>query len=450
MATKKAKKRKNTKARKNVKSSTKKSPKKTNTSVKKSNKTGTKSTKEEVKQETKSTKSVVKEPVKKESKSTDAKKAVEKNTDNNKEKSIIKKSNVTTTKPVNTRAKKITKKTDYSNKKKIVDTKEINIEELVKNSGSKSTRSKKVSKAKAIARTKNSSVLSSIKRLQRKIKIYGIFSVIPKHSLAVILCGIVIFLSLLVGIKVAFKPMEKLDLDLIASEIDQLKTVKFDISEADNIVTNSKAYDAAKLKEYYEYDYKNMLKLDSNNIAEIKFRYNKDNKQLFLVVKPKENQDETVKNAISSFISTNKIDCYTADYDGYHFYINSTNNLAVMSKAKQTQIRVFDILREYKKDDIEDKFGIDTSWCSDYMVKNAMIVSKVTGYMIIKPKNSSDAKKIDKAMEEYYQNLESKLTEENDNEKLNLVQNRYKGVYNGYLVYIVSRNNSLVMDLIKK
>ncbi len=449
MATKKAKKRKNTKARKNVKSSTKKSPKKTNTSIKKSNKTGTKSTKEEVK-ESKSTKSIVKEPVKKESKSTNVKKAVEKNTDNNKEKSIIKKSNVTTTKPVNTRAKKITKKTDYSNKKKIVDTKEINIEELVKNSGSNGTRSKKVSKAKAIARTKNSSVLSSIKRLQRKIKIYGIFSVIPKHSLAVILCGIVIFLSLLVGIKVAFKPMEKLDLDLIASEIDQLKTVKFDINEADNIVTNSKAYDTSKLKEYYEYDYKNMLKLDSNNIAEIKFRYNKDNKQLFLVVKPKENQDETVKNAINSFISTNKIDCYAADYDGYHFYINSTNNLAVMSKAKQTQIRVFDILREYKKDDIEDKFGIDTSWCSDYMVKNAMIVSKVTGYMIIKPKNSSDAKKIDKAMEEYYQNLESKLTEENDNEKLNLVQNRYKGVYNGYLVYIVSRNNSLVMDLIKK
>ena len=449
MATKKAKKRKNTKARKNVKSSTKKSPKKTNTSVKKINKTGTKSTKEEVK-ESKSTKSIVKEPVKKESKSTNVKKAVEKNTDNNKEKSIIKKSNVTTTKPVNTRAKKITKKTDYSNKKKIVDTKEINIEELVKNSGSKGTRSKKVSKARAIARTKNSSVLNSIKRLQRKIKIYGIFSVIPKHSLAVILCGIVIFLSLLVGIKVAFKPMEKLDLELIASEIDQLKTVKFDINEADNIVTNSKAYDTAKLKEYYEYDYKNMLKLDSDNIAEIKFRYNKDNKQLFLVVKPKENQDETVKNAINSFISTNKIDCYTADYDGYHFYINSSNNLAVMSKAKQTQIRVFDILREYKKDDIEDKFGIDTSWCSDYMVKNAMIVSKVTGYMIIKPKNSSDAKKIDKAMEESYQNLESKLTEENDNEKLNLVQNRYKGVYNGYLVYIVSRNNSLVMDLIKK
>ena len=44
MATKKAKKRKNTKARKNVKSSTKKSPKKTNTSVKKINKTGTKIT----------------------------------------------------------------------------------------------------------------------------------------------------------------------------------------------------------------------------------------------------------------------------------------------------------------------------------------------------------------------------------------------------------------------
>ena len=68
MATKKAKKRKNTKARKNVKSSTKKSPKKTNTSVKKINKTGTKSTKEIVK-ESKDTKSIVKEDVKKEPKS---------------------------------------------------------------------------------------------------------------------------------------------------------------------------------------------------------------------------------------------------------------------------------------------------------------------------------------------------------------------------------------------
>ena len=51
-------------------------------------------------------------------------------------------------------------------------------------------------------------------------------------------------------------------------------------------------------------------------------------------------------------------------------------------------------------------------------------------------------------MNEYYEQKEK--TWENDTENLRLIKNRYTGVYNGYLVYIVSRDNDLVMQLLKK
>ena len=51
-------------------------------------------------------------------------------------------------------------------------------------------------------------------------------------------------------------------------------------------------------------------------------------------------------------------------------------------------------------------------------------------------------------MEAYYSKKES--TWEKDSDNLNLLQNRYTGEYNGYLVYIVSKDNDLVLQLIKK
>ena len=38
----------------------------------------------------------------------------------------------------------------------------------------------------------------------------------------------------------------------------------------------------------------------------------------------------------------------------------------------------------------------------------------------------------------------------NNEENINLIKNRYTGNYNGYLVYIVSKDNDLVLQLLKK
>ena len=51
-------------------------------------------------------------------------------------------------------------------------------------------------------------------------------------------------------------------------------------------------------------------------------------------------------------------------------------------------------------------------------------------------------------MDEYYGKKEEKWA--NNEENLNLIKNRYTGNYNGYLVYIVSKDNDLVLQLLKK
>lgn len=314
----------------------------------------------------------------------------------------------------------------------------------------KSTKNKKVSKAKTIARTKKSTFIANLKKLQRKIRIYGIFSVIPKHAMAVIACGIIILFTMIWGIYKLITPhYEPLDLDIIASEIDQLKTVKFDINQVENIIANSKAYNVAQLKDYYEYDYEK-FNLKKGLTEELVIKYNEKNKQLFIAAKLIEGQEELFKTNLNNFLQENNINAYTTIYDGYYFYINSSNNLAVMSKVKQTQVRVFDIMQEYKKNDIEKKFKINSNWYKECMIKHSIISDDTTGYIIIHPKNKKSATKIKKAMDDYYNQLNNKWTKEGNTTNKFLVDNRYATTYNGYLVYIVSRNNDLVMELIKK
>ena len=120
----------------------------------------------------------------------------------------------------------------------------------------------------------------------------------------------------------------------------------------------------------------------------------------------------------------------------------------VKSKIKQSNIRVFNILQDLKKDDIEEVFNIDSSNYSEFVVKIPMLLKDDTcGYAIFRPVNDEAKEKIKQEMENYYQKLEEKW----DNNKKNkeLVKNRHFEEYKGYLIYIVSHDNKTVLDLIK-
>ena len=331
---------------------------------------------------------------------------------------------------------------------------EDKIKTIEENEAKKSkSRLKKKSNAKNIARSKSSELHKKLKKLQRKIKIYGLNSVLPKKYL---IWGLIVILLLITSLVVGsyIRPEDmSINLDKVSEEIDGLKTLRFDINNTLDIINDSKSYNLnkenkANLQEYYEYDF-DLFNLKRSWLDEFRIYYNEKSKQLFMVFKPNSDNANNVTEAIEKFFKTKKINATKEEYDGYIFYVSSNDDKRVISKIKQSQIKVFDILQDLNKDEIKEVYGIDSSLYKDYKVKTAWIVkANVTEYLLFEPKNNKSAKEIEKLMEAYYSKKES--TWEKDSDNLNLLQNRYTGEYNGYLVYIVSKDNDLVLQLIKK
>ena len=324
---------------------------------------------------------------------------------------------------------------------------EENLEKTHELSLTKIIKLKKKSHAKNIARNKTNEFIKKIKKLQRKIKIYGIDSVIPRKYLTTGIVAVLIVLICIMSINLIKPEIQSINLENISKEIDQLKTLKFEISNTNKIIDESKAY-RSTLKEYYEYDFSD-FGLQRSWLDEFKIYYHEKNKQLFMVFKPNLDKTSDVTNAIEKFLKDKKITATKEEYDGYIFYISSNDDKKVISKIKQSQVKVFDILQELNKEEIKEKYGIDSNLYKEYKVKTAMIIkSDVTEYLLFYPKNQVSAKEIEKAMDKYYQEKEEKWA--GNEENLNLIKNRYTGNYNGYLVYIVSKDNDLVLQLLRK
>ena len=324
---------------------------------------------------------------------------------------------------------------------------EGNLEKTHELSLTKIIKLKKKSHAKNIARNKTNEYIKKIKKLQRKIKIYGIDSVIPRKYLTTGIIAVLIVLICIMSINLIKPEIQSINLENISKEIDQLKTLKFEISNTNKIIDESKAY-RSTLKEYYEYDFSD-FGLQRSWLDEFKIYYHEKNKQLFMVFKPNLDKTSDVTNAIEKFLKDKKITATKEEYDGYIFYISSNDDKKVISKIKQSQVKVFDILQELNKEEIKEKYGIDSNLYKEYKVKTAMIIkSDVTEYLLFYPKNQVSAKEIEKAMDKYYQEKEEKWA--GNEENLNLIKNRYTGNYNGYLVYIVSKDNDLVLQLLRK
>ena len=279
---------------------------------------------------------------------------------------------------------------------------------------------------------------------------YGITSVIPLKYLISAIATIVVIILAIILCSTVFVKSNKLDIEKIPTEIDSLKTVSFNMDDIPEILSSSKAFDS--IKDYYEYDFKEVFNLDSSNVEDYVIKYNKSKKQVFIVIKATEGNDEKVKTSIDKFLKDNKINDYIyLDYQGYQIYIKSKNedgDKIVKSKIYQSQIRVFNPLRELKKDEIESTLKISDSYYSEALVKTAMVIkSDVCGYVIFKPVNPAAKEKIKNSMEDYYAGLEAKWV--NNKENLELIKNRYFEEYQGYLIYIVSHNNDLLTSLIK-
>lgn len=339
-----------------------------------------------------------------------------------------------------------TKRLDEINKD-VTKTQEIILPKEIKTTKTKKSINK--SNAKTIEKKKKSNDFTkSLNKLIRKIRMYGITSVIKKPYLiggGVFLGLLLVFLLI---IPMLFKNPYKMDLTLIPDKIDQLKTISFNIDDSNDIVSSSNAFSG--LKDYYEYDFESVFELNKDFVEEYVIKYNNTNKQAFIVIKSTNGHFEDIKNTFDKFFASNSVKDYEyVEYQGYQIYINSTNNALVLSKIRQSEIRVFNILQEIKKSsDIESILGVKEAYYDEALVKLAMLKTDTCGYIIFKPSNSFSKSRIISAMDEYFANLENKWLGNNE-ENYNLVVNRTFEEYNDYLIYVISYDNNIVMQLIK-
>lgn len=305
------------------------------------------------------------------------------------------------------------------------------------------------SNAKKVEKGKKNDLRKALGKIRRKIKIYGINSVFPIKYIVTgfIVVAAIILIAILAN---SFGNKQKLDFDAISNKIDQLTTVSFDIDDVPGIINSTEAFNS--LKDYYEYDFNSVIGLNPTYVSSYVIKVNKSKKQAFIAVRPVDKYYDDVHSALDSFLKDNEIKNYKyLEYQGYQIYIKSVDeekDAIVVSKIKQSQKRVFNIMKDLKKDDIEREFKISDSDYEEALVKVPMVVKSDTcGYVIIKPKNQSSKDKIKNLMDDYYKGLEAKW--QNDEENRKLVQNRYFEEYKGYLIYLVSHDNNLVIQLLK-
>lgn len=365
-------------------------------------------------------------------------------------KNIKNSSNTKTTKKVNN---------PKEHKKKVIKVEDLRVKRDVKLPKLNNKTNTK-SKAKTIAKRKKkkNNYLKKVNKLYRKIKIYGIQSVIPLKNIVSLGLALFAFIMVLLLLSMIINRFSYIDLDLIPSKIDQLTTMSLNINDAENIIISSNAYTndpngrlPIDFKIYYEYDFEKVFKLDKNLIQEHYIRFNKMNGNTFVIIKAKDSNKDKIKEIFDNFFkSMNNTQYEYLDYQGYQIFINSSNNVDVISKIKQSQTRVFNIFnKELNKNDINEVLKIKDTWYKKALVKTPMIVKSDTcGYMIFKPRNKSAKKKIINAMNNYYEQLENKWKDTND-ENYQLVINRHFEEYHGYLIYVVSHDNNLAMELIK-
>ena len=335
----------------------------------------------------------------------------------------------------------VIKTEDYT----VIKKKPIRFEGKEKKSTNKAKKVSTISNAKKVENAKHNYFIKKINRLKRKAKMYGITSVIPLGYI-ITFC---VILALLIFTPIAlnqFGKTSKIDINAIPEKIDQLKTVSFNLDNVSDIISSSEAF--TSLKDYYEYDFKEVFDLNPNYVDEYVIKYNKSKKQVFIAIKALNNHHDDIKNSIDKFLKDNDVKDYEyLEYQGYQIYIKSSNDAIVISKIKQSQMRVFNILQDLKKDDIYELLKVSDADYDEALVKIAMLRSDTCGYAIFKPKNASSKEKIKNLMNDYYNGLEAKWQNNEDNKKL--VQNRHFEEYQGYLIYIVSRDNDLVVQLLK-
>ncbi len=193
------------------------------------------------------------------------------------------------------------------------------------------------------------------------------------------------------------------------------------------------------------------INLDSDAIEESNVAVNKKKTAMYFIIKPAKDQKETVKTAIDKYIDSLKKDVKSKltyeEYQEYLIYIIADNSKDLLNEVKKLHSKVFNNLMDVSEDEFTDKFGIEKDLVDEYLAKVPMMVINSNSLVILKPAKGK-TKDVQEKMDDYMAKLEEQwktyLPDQYD-----LVKNRLEEEYGDYLIYVISKDNDAVFDIIK-
>lgn len=237
-----------------------------------------------------------------------------------------------------------------------------------------------------------------------------------------------------------------LDLNEVSNKIDNLTTNSFDLLTAvENIESNTEYF--TDLVNVYDFDLEEMG-INKDNIQDMAFRVDSSSKPAYIIIKPKEGNKEAVKKEINAYLTKftdlNKLE---SEYEGHLIYLFSEKNTELLETIKNSRSRVFGMLFNVEIADLEALTGIAPDDLDEFLVKTS-VMTQANSYYILKPKKG-EFEEVKDALDEYMTRLEQQW-ETYLPDQYDLVKNRLEEEYGGYLIYVISTNNELVLETIKE
>ncbi len=279
----------------------------------------------------------------------------------------------------------------------------------------------------------------------------------------VILCFMVcsiLFLALFSGCGV----YDKIDLEKASKEIATLKTRVLDLTKIKEVIEKDSPNFGTL--EDIEFDH---LSINSEYIlkeSEYLFRQEKTEVNSipltsYIIVKPAEDKKELLEDQIELYYK-GLLEQYSEkeeaneetkehlknvmkkEFEGYLIYILSNDNENVWKKIEENaHSLLFENTKEAKMED----FGIRSNDAKEFKAVVSNQSSDVNFYLIVRPKNGK-ADNIKKAMDQYMKDLDKKWSTYLPDEYERL-KNHMDTEVGSYLIYIVSKDNPLVLKTIK-
>lgn len=276
-------------------------------------------------------------------------------------------------------------------------------------------------------------------------------------KVVIIFCAILSFslLALFSGCGI----YDKMDLERAGMEISALETTTLDLSNIkETIESDSNLF--AELEDM-ELDIFNSEYFEEYLFRREKGNVNSISLNSYIIVKPSEDKKDLLEEQIDIYykklleeysekenaneeIKDHLRNVMKQEYEGYLVYILSNDNEAVWEKIKESAHSL--LFKNCKDANLED-FGLFAKDITEFKAVMSNDETNASFYLIVRPR-SGKADNVKKSMNQYMKDLDKKWSTYLP-EEYKLVKNHMDTEVGSYLVYIVSKDNQLVLKTIK-